>query len=261
MTNEIELKDSEFRLLSELVKKTAGITLAEHKKALLIQRLRKEVLKNGFHSFKEYYEFVVNDSSGEAISDLVNRISTNHTFFYREPDHFDFFKNTVLPEFKKRFEQTGKTDIRIWCAASSSGEEPYTLAMLVAEYFGIQLNQFDISMLATDISTVVLNKAISGIYEAEQINKLPLNLQKSFFNKKANGMFEVKNSIKQMLDFKRFNLIRPEFPFKKKFHTIFCRNIMIYFDAKTKNELFEKYTPKLFTENLLLLAKLIYKLI
>jgi chemotaxis protein methyltransferase CheR len=172
-------------------------------------------------------------------SELVNKLTTNHTFFAREVQHFDFFKNKTLPDLVKQCEKN--RDLRIWSAGCSSGEEPYTLAMLIADYFGENRAMWDTKVLATDISTKVLNIAKAGIYQNEQLDSLPENWRRNYFKKLDKEKSSVADNIKSEVVFRIFNLMNEAFPFKKKFHVIFCRNVMIYFDSNTKTELVNKF--------------------
>ncbi|MDE7432917.1 MAG: protein-glutamate O-methyltransferase CheR, partial [Lachnospiraceae bacterium] len=169
---------------------------------------------------------------------LVNFLTTNHTYFMREFQHFEYFKNVVLPWLKQK--EKNRKDLRIWCGAASTGEEPYMIAMVLADFFGLERSQWDTKVLATDISTKVLQQAIAGVYNAEQLTNVPEQWKRHFFKPILGGtQYMVKDELKQEVLFRQFNLMDP-FPFKKKMHTIFLRNVMIYFDEKTKCELLQK---------------------
>ena len=147
-----------------------GINLY-HKKVMVEGRLSNYLAANGFKSYTEYMDRVEADYTGQEAQNLINILTTNHTYFMREPEHFEFFKNVILPELKER-EKTGM-DLRIWSAAASSGQEPYTIAMILKDFLGPEYNAWETSVLATDISRKVLDSAVNGIYSAEQINTLP----------------------------------------------------------------------------------------
>lgn len=155
----------------------------------------------------------------------------------REFEHFEFFKSIVLPELKQKAQNT--RDLRIWCGAASTGEEPYMIAMTIKDFFGLDASSWDTKVLATDISTKVLQQAIAGVYSADQLKNIPEQWKRHFFKKTPEGAFQVKDELKQEVIFRQFNLMSP-FPFKKRMHTIFLRNVMIYFDENTKNELLQK---------------------
>lgn len=237
----LQISDKEFSLIRELVYSKFGINLTEQKRMLVVGRLQKILREKGFHSFLEYHDYVLNDTTGEALITLVNRISTNHTFFYRESDHFDFFSNTILPKVKARGEK-GQKKFRLWCAGCSSGEEPYTLAMLVCDFFKHHLSNWDIGILATDISHRVLELARAGVYTEENMDRLPAHLKRNYFRSCGCGEYAVRDEIKKLILFRPFNLMREKFPFKGTFDVIFCRNVMIYFDDQTKHALVDRFS-------------------
>jgi chemotaxis protein methyltransferase CheR len=241
MEDTLRLTDEEFKLISKLVYDKFGINLGDHKRTMIIARLHKILNTGGFASFKEYYDHVIRDRSGHALLTLVDRISTNHTFFFREHDHFDFFKEVALPEITKTLQQKSKAEIRIWCAGCASGEEPYTLAMVLCEYFGNDFADLDVGILATDISVTALEKAMEGVYPAEKLTGVPSWYRQRYFVPFKNGHLAVRQNLKDMILFRRLNLIRDDYPFKGRFHTIFCRNVMIYFDNTTRQALVERF--------------------
>ncbi len=167
----------------------------------------------------------------------MNFLTTNHTYFMREFEHFEYFKSVVLPWLKTK--ESAKKDIRVWCGAASSGEEPYMIAMVLADYFGLEKDQWDKKILATDISTKVLKQAMAGVYNEEQLKNLPEHWKRHFFKKMDGGRYAVTEELKREVIFRQFNLMDP-FPFKKKMHTVFLRNVMIYFDDNTKKALVQK---------------------
>ena len=234
----ITITDKEFNQLSAYIKDNYGIYLKHEKTALVIGRLQNVLFQNGFHSFSEYYKYLQKDKTGMAAATLLDRITTNHTFFMREADHFHYFKEIVLPYLAQN--QADK-DLRIWCAGCSSGEEPYTLAMIVDEFFGKSKYFWDTKILATDISGRVLEEAQNGIYNNAELNALPAKWKLSYFKKYDNEQSIVSDKIRNEVIFRKFNLMENRFPFKKKFHVIFCRNVMIYFDNETKKNLIRKY--------------------
>lgn len=233
----VEISDVEFRRLADYIKANFGIHLNDEKKVLVAGRLSQVLLKLNMDSFSDYMDYMIADPSGEAARIFINKMTTNHTFFMREADHFDYFKNQLLPSLKSDLRER---DLRVWSAGCSTGEEPYTLAMLIDEYFGKEKMGWDTKLLATDISEHVLSHASQGIYEEEAVAQLPNRWRLSYFKQSGTAHYEVTSRIKQEVIFRRFNLME-SFPFRKKFHVIFCRNVMIYFDAKTKTELIHKF--------------------
>ncbi len=232
------ITDREFRLLAAYIKDHYGINLKDEKRALVTGRLRNVLLQNNFKSFSEYFEYILADKTGNAAATLINKISTNHTFFMREADHFKYFRDHVLPYLKNTV--NGK-DLRVWSAGCSSGEEPYTLAMIIDEFFGKEKMWWDTRILATDISGRVLEAAAEGIYDNERIATLPSNWKESYFKPYDKENHILIDRIRGEVIYRKFNLMDEVFPFKRKFHVIFCRNVMIYFDAPTKQKLVEKF--------------------
>ncbi|MDP4182821.1 MAG: protein-glutamate O-methyltransferase CheR [Bacillota bacterium] len=234
-----DIKDKEFTKLSEYMKTYYGINLKPEKKPLVVSRLQNVLSECNFPDFTTYLNYVMSDKTGEAATTLINKLTTNHTFFMREAEHFSYFKNTVLPYLSST--QTNKKDLRIWSAGCSSGEEPYTLAMIISDYFGPSRDLWDTKILATDISSNVLEEATKAKYSNEEISELP-KLWKTKYFESINGQnFRVCETIRSEVIFRKFNLNNTSFPFSKKFHVIFCRNVMIYFDSNTKNELVDKF--------------------
>lgn len=232
------IDDSEFYKLVDYMKQRYGIDLT-YKKTLVCGRLSNELATQGFWNFSQYFDHVMSDPTGNAGITLVNKLTTNHTYFAREKEHFDFFRDKILPELVQK-EAAGK-DLRIWSAGCSSGEEPYTLAMVINAYFGANKESWDTKILATDISTAVLDKAQKAVYQNEQLASLPRNWRLQYFLPKTPESSIVKTQIQQEVIFRRFNLMSEIFPFKKKFHVIFCRNVMIYFDHHTRQQLIHKF--------------------
>lgn len=236
----MQISDREFRLLRDLIYRHFGINLTEQKRALMVGRLQKLVRDSGFRSFDEYYNKVLRNPSNNDLSELVNRISTNYTFFNREPEHFEFFHKHILPELETKGHRFNQRVANIWCAASSTGEEPYMLAMLMMDHFGLDYNNWDAGVLATDISEKALGTARLGIYLKEQTATLPGNLRNKFFRSIDEQRCQVRPDLQAEVTFRRFNLINKSFPFRRLFHVIFCRNVMIYFDQETKDALVDR---------------------
>ncbi len=234
----VEITEKEFKQLTEYVKKNYGINLKTEKKVLVMGRLQGVLLDAGCNSFTEYFEYVLADRTGQAVITLIDKISTNHTFFMRESGHFDFLRDHVLPGLK---ESVHEKDLRIWCAASSTGEEAYTLAMLLDEYLGPEKSWWDKKILATDISQSALETAVRGIYSDERITPLPVHWKQNYFRRYDEENWIVEERIRNEIIFRKFNLMESFFPFKKKFHVIFCRNVMIYFDNETRDLLVDKF--------------------
>lgn len=234
----VSITRQEFKKLADYIQSNFGIHLKEEKQALLTGRLRNILAQNNFRSFSEYYDHIISDPTGKAAHILVEKITTNHTYFMREADHFYFFRDKVLPWLK---ETVVDKDLRIWSAGCSTGEEPYTLAMIMDEFFGKEKIWWDTKILATDISGKVLEEAKRGICKNEAIAPLPPTWRHSYFRKLPGGKSVLTDKIRNEVIFRKFNLMKAVFPFKKKFHVIFCRNVMIYFDTRTRQELVRKF--------------------
>ena len=204
-TQYIEISDDEFKLITKHVYTQIGISLNDTKKALVTGRLQKVLRQNKFSTFSEYYEHLISDKTGRELSLLADTISTNYTFFWREKDHFELFAKSALPEIIERRKQAGSKELRIWCAGSSTGEEPYTLIMLMKEVLGIDYRNWDAGILATDISDRALKIAKQGIYPAGRLDTLPPKLKSKYFRKISDEEYEVTDDVKKEVTYRRFN--------------------------------------------------------
>ncbi len=234
MTN---ITQQEFHQLASYIEIHFGIHLKDEKQSLLVGRLQHVLTDLGFQTFTQYYEYLVKDKTGQAGPTLVDKITTNHTYFMRETGHFYYFRDVVLPYLKSTVHDK---DLRVWCAASSSGEEAYTIAMLIDEFFSKEKMFWDTKILATDISGNVLEKAKKGVYSKEQIAPLPAIWKSQYFKQYTDNSYVVTERMKHEVLYRKFNLMEEIYPFKKKFHVIFCRNVMIYFDLPTKDAVIQK---------------------
>lgn len=234
------VSDKEFERLVIFIKNEIGVDLS-NKRVLVDTRLDSFIAKSDYESLTDYLNIAMNKTSSKEAEELINILTTNHTFFWREEKHFEYLQSKVLPEIKKKCE--GLHDIRTWCAASSTGEEPYTLAMVMMDFFGVEHHLWDTTILATDISTRVLKVAQKGIYAEEAINNLPANWQRRFFKKNGETV-SVTDELKHQVLFRKLNLIEA-FPFRKPVHIIFCRNVLIYFDEITKKDIVNRMVDNL----------------
>ena len=234
----VAITEKEFKQIAEYIKNNYGIYLKEEKKTLVTGRLHNVLIESNCRSFTEYFNFLQGDKTGKAVTELINKITTNHTFFMREADHFDYFRDKILPHLEKT---SRDKDLRIWSAGCSSGEEPSTLAMIIDDYFGKEKMWWDTKILATDISDRVLEQARRGEYPNEQLASLATNWKANYFKRANNENSILIDKIRNEIIYRRFNLMDDIFPFKKRFQVIFCRNVMIYFDNKTKKELVNKF--------------------
>lgn len=234
----IPITDNEYKQLTTYIQENYGIHLKDEKKVLLTGRLYGVLMQLGFSSFTEYYNYVVSDTKEEAAATLVNKITTNHTFFMREANHFAYFEEHVLPNF---IHTVRDKDLRIWSAGCSTGQEPYTLAMIINTLIGNEKLWWDTKILATDISTQVLEEARKGIYSKDEVETLPAYWKMNYFRRVDQDKQSITDNIKNDVIFRKFNLMEETFPFKRKFHVIFCRNVMIYFDSIARKELINRF--------------------
>ena len=223
--------------LSEYTKLNYGIDLSG-KRTMVEGRLRSLLTSQGHQDYQAYLQCLLADKTGQEAATLMNRLSTNYTFFMREESHFKFFANVILPYLSTSVKNK---DLRIWSAGCSSGEEPYTLAMLISDFLGQSKAIWDRKILATDISLQALETALIARYNEEQIRALPVNWQRQYFEQREPGVWYLLPGIRSEVIFRKFNLMEKFFPFKKKFQVIFCRNVMIYFDDETKRQLVNRF--------------------
>lgn len=229
------LTDIQYKKLNRIIYDSAGIDLGENKKELVHARLSKILRKRKIKDFKEYLKLLIDDDSGDELITLLDAIATNVTHFFREESHFDFLVQHI-------FDNGNSGSLRIWSAGCSSGEEPYSLAITFCEHM---TNPFSAGphILATDISTKILSRAMNGIYPMKSVEKLDRNMLKKYFLKGKNsrqGAVRIKKEISNMVTFERLNLIEP-FRVDKGFDVIFCRNVMIYFDKMTRQNIVRKF--------------------
>ena len=229
------LSDREYENISRLAHDHFGLDLGDSKRGLVAARLGKIMRQLSLESFQHYYEYVKTDRSGAALTDMVDRLTTNHTSFFREPRHFEYLRKCIFPTLRTL------SRIHIWSAACSSGEEPYSIAMSLLEE-SFQVAAAKVRIMATDISTRVLEKAKRGVYEADRIDGIPIALlQRYLVPERAHGAtsFRFKDDIRSMIDFEHLNLMA-KLPEGYRCSVIFCRNIMIYFDRSTQQSLVKR---------------------
>jgi chemotaxis protein methyltransferase CheR len=227
------MDQSTFQKFRELIYDSCGINLNESKEAMVSSRIAKRMRLLGITSHKEYLKYLLNDQNGDETIKFLDVISTNTTYFFREHTHFDFLQQNINDLINE-----GQKKIRIWCAAASTGEEPYTIAMIVHSAAANRLT--DMKVLATDISTKVLHIANEGKYEIEKIEKVPVQLRQKYFiaQKESDKKFYyAKDTLKKIILFRRLNLSKPPFPMKGPLDLVFCRNVMIYFDKDVRQKL------------------------
>lgn len=233
----LKMTDDDFNRLVAYMKQNYGINL-DKKRVLIEGRLSNLITTRGFKSFKEFIDFALADKTGNETMQLVNKLTTNHTFFMREPEHFEYLKTTILPYF----EQANSRDhtLNMWCAASSTGQEPYTIVMTIDDYFGAKAAGWRINLLATDLDTDVLKTAQAGIYNIDMLKDVPKPWLAKYFTKLDDKRYQVIDRLRKQITFKQFNLM-DKIPVQRPYDFISCRNVMIYFEQDTKNALVERF--------------------
>ena len=233
----MQIQDQDFFRLRDYIKTNFGVNL-EKKRTLIEGRLSNFILQQGFDNFHDYVCDVFNDKSGTKINTLMTKLTTNYTYFMREETHYKFMQDIALPYWTS---EISDRDLRIWSAGCASGEEAYTTVMVLFEWFGPKKKEWDTTVLATDISLKVLDLAKQGVYMEEHFNNLPKAWKDKYFTKTGEDTYKVKNIMEKEVVFSQFNLMGEFTRFRKKFHIIFCRNVMIYFDPPTKASLARKF--------------------
>ena len=247
------ITDDEFQQLRALIHRHTGIALSDHKRALVCSRLSRRLRHYQFVRYAQYYELLCHgDPDGAELMEMINAITTNKTDFFREAHHFQFLAERVFPEHRKK--KTRR--LRLWSAATATGEEAYSLAMTVREAFADAAN-WDIKILATDIDTQVLAHAHTGIYSLQQAVPIPQTLLRRYFLKgqdDCDNQVRVKPALKTLLRFRRLNLLDDPWPMRAPFDVIFCRNVLIYFDKPTQHRLLERMASMLSPDGFLMLG-------
>ncbi|MDC7703324.1 CheR family methyltransferase [Vogesella indigofera] len=240
-TREFAFSDQEFERIRQLIYKEAGIALNPTKKDMVYGRLVRRIRELKLNSFAAYIDFLQSIAGKREFEQFVNALTTNLTFFFREEHHFQ-----ILAEHLKKL--AGKGEINIWCAASSTGEEPYSIAIAALEALG---SGSRIQIQATDLDTSVLEVGRKGIYSADKISRLPPGHAARYFDKLPDGNYQAKAQLREMITFSRLNLVDANWAQRKQFDAIFCRNVMIYFDRDTQLAVLKKFHPLLKAHGLL----------
>ena len=241
-----QLSDAEFARLSAFIYNVAGIKMPPAKRIMLQSRLQKRLRELQMDSFKEYTEYLLSErGKQEELIHMLDVVSTNKTDFFREPVHFDFLRETVLP---LHYEETSGRAIKIWSAACSSGEEPYTIAMTIAEYCRSVGQQRDYSILGTDISTKVLKMAMNAVYKMDRVEGIPIEILHRYFLRskdRENPTVRIVPELRKHVKVQRMNFMDESYPINEVFDVIFCRNVLIYFDRQTQEKVIGKLCTKL----------------
>ncbi len=248
---EFRFTDHDYQRISELVRRNTGICLSDAKRDMVYSRLSRRLRRLGLSDFGSYCELLAADESGREMVEFTNAITTNLTSFFREPHHFEYLKQTLLPTLIET--RGSRRRLRFWSAGCSTGEEPYSLAMILAEAVP---PGWDIRVLATDLDSGVLETAGRGIYDAGRVKSIsPERLRRWFMQGKGDsvGQVRVGARLREMVSFKRLNLMDP-WPMCGPFDAIFCRNVVIYFDKATQKALVERYEKLLSDDGCLFLG-------
>jgi len=247
---EFEFTKHDFDLLRQLVNKYTGINLSEHKQEMLYSRLSRRLRALKLTSFSQYYKFLKSDG-GEELIQFVNAVTTNLTAFFREPHHFELMEKILLPYLLEK--KRASRRLRLWSAGCASGEEAYSMAMVVKE---VVPADWDVKILATDLDSSVLAKGMKGVYEEERVNGISLERLHHWFKKGTGlqtGKVQVAPELQSLITFKHLNLIH-QWPMRGPFDMIFCRNVVIYFDKATQKVLFERFANLLEKDSYLLIG-------
>jgi chemotaxis protein methyltransferase CheR len=249
------LSQREFELFKNLIKKHAGISFSHRNMPTLQRKLASRINHLGFDSYRAYYHYLLRDKDGGwELRQLINRITIDQTSFFRHPKQFEHLANIILPQIARQ-EKTTKR-LRIWSAGCATGEEAYSLAIVVNEMFE-GMDGWDIKILASDIDTDALKFAYKGLYPGRSIEEIPEEYLKKYFIEcmgEDKGFYLVKEELKKNIIFRRLNFIGPKFPFSSPLDIIFCRNVMIYFDAQLKKDLIENFYDLLAVDGFLCLG-------
>ena len=238
-----ELSDREFESFRALVAAHTGIALGPHKRVLLQARLAKRLRALGLTTFTEYHRVLVEqDPAGEEIVRFVNAVTTNKTDFYREPHHFAYLAERWAPEARDRAPGGDPRVVRIWSAGCSTGEEPYTVAMTLADTLANSTG-WNVRILASDVDTDVLEHAAAGIYSVDDVRSIPrATLARHFLRGTgtSTGLVRLRPALRSLVTFRRINLLGPRWPIGARFDVIFCRNVLIYFDRPTQHRVLDR---------------------
>jgi chemotaxis protein methyltransferase CheR len=237
------MNEAQFRRLGEYIYQVCGIRLNTSKKVMLESRLSKRLKVLGMKSYKDYCEYLFSPEGGdEELVHMIDMVTTNKTDFFREPAHFDFLRRTALPELGRSFGAGTDRKLMIWSAGCSTGEEPYTLSMVLGEYSEMHRG-FEFLVLATDISTRVLETARMAVYKEEQVAPVPHDLRRRYLLRGKGqhaGKVRMAPELRERVKFRRLNFMEGDFGMREPLDIVFCRNVIIYFDRPTQERLINR---------------------
>ncbi|HEY0927382.1 protein-glutamate O-methyltransferase [Brevundimonas sp.] len=236
---EFALTSDDFRHIAHVLHSYAGIALGEGKAALVYSRLAKRLRALGLRSFREYCELIDGVEGVDERQLMTAALTTNVTRFYREPHHFDHLRDRVMPKLAERARAGGR--VRLWSAACSNGQEPYSMALTVLQTLP-EAADLDVRILATDIDPNMVAQGHEGVYSEEALEPAPATLWRKYFNRADRGQWSAGPQLRRLVAFRELNLIG-DWPMKGKFDVIFCRNVVIYFDDATQERVWNRFTP------------------
>ncbi|MDD2763110.1 MAG: protein-glutamate O-methyltransferase CheR [Opitutaceae bacterium] len=242
------MRASDYEFIRHLVYERSRIDLGPDKRELVSARLGKRVRATRFASIADYCLFLRSEAPEDEVANLIDAVSTNHTYFFRESSHFDFLRTVALPDLAGRRRQTYWPQLRLWSAACSSGEEPYSLAIVLAEALPALAADWSWRIEATDISRRVLAQAQAAIYDEKAVSRMPPDIIQRYFQRgygPQEGNYRAKRFLQERVFFAQLNLVGDALPFSEPFQVIFCRNVMIYFDRPTQEELVHRLARQL----------------
>ncbi|WP_363351328.1 protein-glutamate O-methyltransferase [Methylocystis echinoides] len=233
--------DGDFRQISRILNSEAGIYLSEAKAPFVYSRLTKRLRALGMESFHDYCALIASDSGETERYQMIAALTTNVTRFFREEHHFADLRRHVLERLAPAA-RTGRR-IRVWSAACSSGQEPYSIAMTIFSVLP-EAESLNIRVLATDIDSYMIEAAIAGEYGEDAVESVPGDMRRKWFSPAGEGLWKISERLGSIVAFRKLNLVRP-WPMKGKFDAIFCRNVAIYFEEKTQQEIWRRFVPLL----------------
>lgn len=236
-----EISNADFNTIRDISYRHFGIKFADTKRSLIESRIQKMMFHHKFSSYGQYLDYLRNDQGGNALSEFITNLTTNHSYFYREHEHLSFLATHALPPILKNLELNNQHDLRVWSAGCSTGEEPYMLVMIMMESLGKDYHRWKAGVLATDISEKALATAKEGLYPESKINLVPEHLKRKYFSELADGQWSVSKEVRDQVVFRRLNLMTDFSVFKNQFHIIFSRNVMIYFDQESRESVVKKF--------------------
>lgn len=251
------IEEPEFDYLKTVIYEKTGISLAPHKRIMLQSRLNVRLRQNQIPNFQEYVKKLKSEPIffQNEILEIINRVTTNKTDFFRENHHFEYLKSTAFPLLEEKYKNNIKKSVRIWCSASSTGEEPYSIAITAFDYFQGKYG-WDIKIFASDIDTNVLSHADKGVYKEDRfisINKDIIAKHFVQFNGEEGREFKIKPNIRELISFRKINLLET-YPFTEKMDIVFCRNVIIYFDKPTQRKIFQNIEKVMHEEGILIIG-------